>query len=155
MKLSKTFLTGVLAFALVFGMILAGCDNGTGGGGGGGGGESGIGTLTISGFKNQFNDKTVTASDVKGTHTQLNSYTFQGGVKAAGGAIDGSETLTIKSNKLIVPVIGKKGGDEFAFSEGTYTLQALTIDNVTETLSATFDANGNGTASVANTQFAP
>ncbi|MDR1248382.1 MAG: hypothetical protein LBK63_03670 [Treponema sp.] len=29
MKLSKTFLTGILALALVFGMTLAGCDNGS------------------------------------------------------------------------------------------------------------------------------
>jgi hypothetical protein len=29
MKLSRTFLTGILAFALAFGMTLAGCDNGT------------------------------------------------------------------------------------------------------------------------------
>jgi hypothetical protein len=42
MKLSKTFLTGILALALVFGMTLAGCDNGStdDGGGGGGGGDS-------------------------------------------------------------------------------------------------------------------
>jgi filamentous hemagglutinin family protein len=40
MKLSKMFLAGILALALVFGMTLVGCDNGGGGGGGGGGGDS-------------------------------------------------------------------------------------------------------------------
>jgi hypothetical protein len=43
MKLSKTFFAGIPALALVFGMILAGCDNGStdsGGGGGGGGNNS-------------------------------------------------------------------------------------------------------------------
>jgi hypothetical protein len=43
MKLSKTFLMGILAFTLVFGMTLAGCDNGStsdDGGSGSGGGNS-------------------------------------------------------------------------------------------------------------------
>jgi hypothetical protein len=46
MKLSKTFLTGILALTLVFGITLAGCENGTGGGddGGGGGGDSLLGS---------------------------------------------------------------------------------------------------------------
>jgi hypothetical protein len=46
MKLSKTFLTGILALALVFGITLAGCENSAGGGSGdgGGGGDSLLGS---------------------------------------------------------------------------------------------------------------
>jgi hypothetical protein len=45
MKLSKTFLTGILALMLVFGITLTGCDNGsTSGGGGGGGGNALVGS---------------------------------------------------------------------------------------------------------------
>jgi hypothetical protein len=44
MKLSKTFLTGILVFALVFGMTLAGCDNGSTGDDNNGGGNSLLGS---------------------------------------------------------------------------------------------------------------
>jgi hypothetical protein len=44
MKLSKTFLTGILVFALVFGMTLAGCDNGTTSDDSGGGGNPLLGS---------------------------------------------------------------------------------------------------------------
>jgi hypothetical protein len=155
MKLSKTFLMGILALTLVFGMTLAGCDNGSTSSSGGGG-DPGVGSLTITGFKAEFNDKTVRADAVKGTHSQLQDYKFEGGVKTATGAIDGSESLTVKSGQLVVPVIGRKGGSEYAFTAGTYTLGALTINNVAVNgLSATFDAAGKGTANVAGTTFAP
>jgi hypothetical protein len=48
---NKKFWLGMLAMALVFGLVLAGCDNGGGGGGGGGG------TLTIK-INTHDNDST-------------------------------------------------------------------------------------------------
>jgi hypothetical protein len=46
MKRKNLFITGVLVLALVFGFVLAGCDNGNNGGGGGGGGGPSIPSLS-------------------------------------------------------------------------------------------------------------
>jgi hypothetical protein len=115
MKLSKTFLTGILVFALVFGMTLAGCDNGTTSDDNGGGGNPLLGSwvnnranprqviiftdvadAAVAGAKVAYYSANLTREQTAATGTQV----------TIGGA---DYTYSLVSNVLTVDSYGQAG----------------------------------------------
>ncbi|MDR0721822.1 MAG: hypothetical protein LBF75_03365 [Treponema sp.] len=108
MKLSKTFLTGILALTLVFGMTLTGCDNGSSDDGSGGGGGGGDNSLTGSWVDNRatptrafiFTDEADTA--IAGAKVAYYSTNLTAGGTAGNDVTIGGTayTLTLAGNTL-------------------------------------------------------
>jgi hypothetical protein len=106
MKLSKTFLTGILALALVFGMTLAGCDNGSTDDGGGDGGNDLVGSWV--------NDRDIPARVV--------IFTNVADAAIAGANVAYWSTLLIREN---TPASGSEvfiGGTPYSFTVNGNTL---------------------------------
>jgi hypothetical protein len=105
------FLTGMLAMALVFGMMVVGCD--TGGGGGGSAPDSVVGIweadmttpegqLTI---RLTFTDKNVTITQ-NGVDAWTSPYTLPGNTITVGG----EQVWTVSGNTISIPNGGTGGG---------------------------------------------
>jgi hypothetical protein len=157
----KLFFAGMLALALVFGLILAGCptdsdDDDGGNNSGGGGGGNGTGTITITGLKAGLNGATIAHNLVSGTHSEFNAFTLRAGT-LSGATFDDSGSSTITSGSVTIPVRGTNSTSaSYEFKNGVYTV-SLTIDATDNafdgqyTVAVTFNgANGTGTGSLAN-----
>jgi hypothetical protein len=132
MQLSKTFLTGILVFALVFGMTLAGCDNGsTSDGGDGGGGNPLLGSwvddrdLPDGSVVAIFTDANSTTVGAKIAYYSINLGDEQATATATQVTIDGeSYTYSLSGNTLTVnnyevDAQGNRSNVEFLRAAGT------------------------------------
>jgi hypothetical protein len=134
---NKRFLTGMLAVALVFGVILAGCDTGSGGGGGA---PSTDGKLTITGLSS-YNGKYAYAMTTEDSEPQLMCF------KATSNA--SAEAVLISSGQVVLSVY-KLDGSKLASYSGSGPVTALGI-----VICATKDMEGDPVAyGTANVTFA-